>query len=413
MSKNTKYSLPALGVDVLSDQTKLDPQAVRSAVNIDIGSSGAFSRRAGFTLRVAGDGYHSAYYAPQKGWFLVAQGNVLYRMDPTTYALTAMHTLATADPLNYTEYNGNLYFSSVSSFGWVPSDSTASRNVGVQKLDTPILSVAAGGLDPGKYAVVVTLVDNRGEEGPASDVTFVELTAVGGIRLAGLPTFIGQQIYIYITSADGDALRFAEAIPAVYSTYVVGQSAAGGGCDTQFLAPLTPGAFVRWHNGRLLTAAFGTLCFSEALRPHLYHPAHGVIPFSGYIAFVESVGDGLFVGDSRGVWFLAGTDPTNFKPKLVSQCRAVPRSSIMVPPEHLPEEAKSDEPVAVWLSTSGYVVGASGGKTTELHPDRIKVPSGLTGRSAFLLRGGRKQVVTPVNSTSAMAAGIAVDSVIP
>lgn len=413
MSKNNKYSLPALGVDVLSDQTKLDPQSVRSAVNIDLDKSGAYSRRAGFTPRIAGDGFHSMFYAPQKGWLLVAQDNLLYRMDPSTHALTLLHTLATSDPLTYTEYNGNLYFSSISSFGWVPSDATASRNVGVQKLDTPTLSAAAGGLDPGEYGVVVTLVDDRGEEGPASDVGFVELSAIGGIRVSGLPTLLGQQIYVYITSADGDVLRFAEAIPAVYSTYVVGQSAAGAECDTQFLKPLWPGAFVRWHNGRLFTAALGTLCFSEPMRPHLYNPAHGVIPFSGYIAFVESVGDGLYVGDSRGVWFLSGNDPTRFEFTLVSSCRAVARSSIMVPPEHLPKDVKAEKPVAVWLSTSGYVAGAPGGVTTELHPDRIKVPAGLTGRSVFLLRGGRKQVVTPVNSTTAMAAGIAVDSVIP
>lgn len=413
MSKNTKFPLPSAGVDVLSAETKLAANSVRSAINIDFDRSGAYERRSGFTPRVAGDGFHSLHYAPQKAWLLVAQGTTLYRMDPSTYALTAIHTLATADPLNYTEYNGNLYFSSISSFGWVPSDSTSSRNVGVPKPEQPALTSAAGGLDPGKYGVVVTLVDDRGEEGPASDVGVVELTSIGGIRLTGLPVQLGWQVYIYITAANGDVLRFVEAIPAVYSTYVVGQSASGGACDTQFLAPLKPGAFVRWHNGRLLTAAFGTLCFSEPLRPHLYNPSHGGLPFSGYIAFIESVGDGVYVGDSRGIWFLAGTDPSDFKMRLVSTNRAVMRSSLMVPPQSLPERVRAEVPVAVWLGASGYVAGSPGGVITELHPERIKVPSGLTGRSVFLLRGGRKQVLTPVNSTSAMAAGIAVDSVIP
>lgn len=413
MSKNNKYPLPAAGVDVLSAETKLDSKAARSAINIDLDRSGAYSRRSGFASRVAGEGFHSIYYAPQRGWLFVARNSTLYRMDPATYALTEVHYLATPDPLNYTEYNGNVYFSSVSSFGWLPSDSASTRNVGVPKPETPALSAAAGGLDPGKYGVVVTLVDDRGEESPASDVAVVDLNAIGGIRLSGLPVQIGWQVYIYITSSDGDVLRFAEAIPAIYSTYVVGQSAGGGECDTQFLAPLKPGAFVRWHNGRLLTAALGTMCFSEPLRPHLYSPSAGVIPFSGYISFIESVGDGVYVGDSRGVWFLAGTDPSAFKMRQVSTNRALMRSSLMLPPQHLPEKVQAEAPVAVWLSTSGYVVGAPGGVVTELHSERIQVPAGLTGRSVFLLRGGRKQVVTPVNSTTAMAAGIAVDSVIP
>ena len=85
----------------------------------------------------------------------------------------------------------------------------------------------------------------------------------------------------------------------------------------------------------------------------------------------------------------------------------------MVSPEHFPEKlVPVDVPVALWLSTSGYVVGMPGGVTAELHPDRVKVPSGLSGRSVFLLREGRKQVITPVNSTSTATFGTARDSVI-
>lgn len=414
MSKNKGISLPAAGVDLLSSETKLLPKTVRAAVNVDLDRNGAFSRRGGRTLRVAGAGYHSIYTAAQKGWLLVARNQTLYRMDPTTYALTALYTLATDDPLSFCEYNGNIYFSSISSFGWVPSDSTSARAVGIPAPSIqPSLSVADGTLSPGVYGVVITQVDDRGEEGPASTFATINLPTGGGIRLTGLPEHFGWTIYVYITSPDGDVLRFTTAFPAVFSTYVVTAPANGGECDTQFLRPLETGEFVRGYNGRLYTAKNGVLYFSEAMRPHHYNPAHGYIPFSGHIAFVEAVVDGIYVGDSRGVWFLEGGDPTQFKPRSVSTCRAVRRSSIMMPPEHLPDKVKSTTPVAVWLSTSGYVAGAPGGATTELHPDRIKVPPGLTGRSAFLLRGGRKQVITAVNSTTAQAAGIAVDSDIP
>lgn len=411
MSKNNTLSLPALGVDVLSAQTKLPAQAVRSAVNVDIDRSGSFSMRDGRTSIAAGSGYHSIYRAAQKGWLLLARNQTLSRMDPSTYALTTLHTLASDDPLSYCEYNGNVYFSSVSSFGWIPSDAVTSRNVGVPAPGVvPSLSVDAGSLPAGKYGVVITQVNDRGEEGPASEFATIDLPSGGGIRLTGLPQQLGWDVYVYITSADGDVLRFASSFPAVFPTYVVADPANGGDCETQFLEPLPPGHTVRWHNGRLFTARDGEINFSEAMRPHLYSPAHGRIPMSGYISFMESVGDGLFVGDSRGVWFFSGEDPTKFEMRLVSSHRAVARASVMVPAEFLPEKVNADKPCAVWLSAAGSVVGAPGGGITELHSDRIKVPTGLTGRSVLLLRGGRKQVVTPVNSTTAQAAGIAVDS---
>ena len=413
MSQTKPYPLPIAGVDTLSSETALVKGAVRSAVNVDIGRAGRFKRRAGYTRRVAHPGMHSLFYAAQKGWTLVAQDSALYQLDINTYSLTPLATLSSPDKLEYTEYNGNLYFANKTTIGWVPNDSATARPVGVPVPTTPALSAAGGDLTPGKYGVAITLVDDRGEEGGATKLQVIDLPDGGGIRLANLPQRMGWTISVYVTSADGDVLRWAAEFPAVFPTYVVAGIAQGGELDTQFLIPLPPGDIVRWHNGRLFTAKNGALRFSGALRPHLHNPAHDVIPFSGHIAFVESVSDGLYVGDSRGVWFLSGTDPTKFEQRRVSTCRAVARSSIMIPPEHFPpKQVPAEAPVAVWLSTSGYVVGMPGGTTVELQPDRLKVPSGLTGRSAFLLREGRKQVVTPVNSTSTATFGTAVDSVI-
>jgi len=414
MSKTVKYPLPVTGIDLLSAETALDSGAVRSAVNVDIGRAGRTKRRAGYTRRIAISGLHSLYTAVQKGWSLLARDRTLNRLDPVSYGLTPLFPLQSTHSLDYMEYNGNLYFTNRTSFGWVPSDSVLARAVGVPIPTTPTLSIAsAGGLVAGTYGVVITIVDDRGEEGPASDVRFIKLPNGGGLRLANLPIIPGQFLNVYITPPDGDVLRLAAFIPAVFPTYVVAETPAGDICGTQGLVPMPPGDFVRWHNYRIFTARDGVLRFSEAGRPHLHSPAHGVIPFSGHISFIESVLGGIYVGDSRGVWFLSGGDPTKFEQRLVSTCRAVARSSIMVPPEHFSEKkVPASTPVAVWLSTSGYVVGMPDGTTVELQPDRVKVPSGLSGRSVFLLREGCKQVVTPVNSTSTAAFGTAVDSVI-
>jgi hypothetical protein len=386
---------------------------VRSAVNVDIGRSGNFKRRTGRTLRLAGNDYHSIWVAVQRGTMLVGRGAKLLALNSALDA-TPLADLKSADPLSYTEYNGNVYWTNKTTLGWLPADSGTARPVGVPVPEViPTLSAGNGGLLPGKYGVVVTYLDDRREEGGATPVQVIDLPQGGGIVLNGLPQRLGWSFRAYITDPDGSMFHRSEEFPAVFQSYVLTETARGGECDTQFLLPLPPGEFVTWLGGRLYTAARDTLYFSEAMRPHLHNPAHNFIQFSGLISFIEPVTDGMYVGDSRGVWFLRGLDPTKFEMQLVSTCRAVRRSSTKLPPEHLPKkEVPAPNPVALWLSTSGYVVGMDGGVTVELQPERVKVPAGLVGRTTYLFRDGMKQVVTPVNSTSTVAFGTAVDSVI-
>lgn len=413
MSATRPYPLPAAGIDSLSNETALLKGAVREAVNVDIGRAGGFKRRVGQTLRLSGSDYHSIWGAQQRGTMLVAKGNELLRLNDDL-STTPLATLNSADPLAYTEYSGNVYWTSKSTIGWLPADSGTARPVGVPVPEAvPALSATNGGLLPGKYGVVLTHLDERREEGGATEVQFIDLPEGGGILLSGLPQRMGWAFRIYITDPNGEVFHRAEEVPAVFPSYTLAQTAAGGECDTQFLTPMPAGEFITWLGGRLYTAKLGTLYFSEALRPHLHNRAHNAIPFSGFISFVEAVTDGLYVGDSRGVWFLSGTDPTKFVLKLVSPHRAVRRSGTKVGPGFFPEKkVPSTNPVALWLGVTGYVVGMDGGATVELQPERVKVPTGLVGRTTILGRKGMKQAVTPVNSTSTVAFGTAVDSVI-
>jgi hypothetical protein len=413
MSKTQKFPLPVTGIDSLSEETALIKGAVREAVNVDINRSGGFARRKGYTQLLAANDLHSLHTAVQRGVTYLAHGSLLMSVNPPA-ALAPVGVLNSSDPVSYVEYNGNVYASNKTSLLWLPADSPSQfRPVGVPTPDAPTLSVANGGLLPGKYGVTISMVDDRGEESGTAPVQILDLPDGGGVSLSRLPQKSGYTVFVYMTAADGEQLHLAAQCPAVFPTYVVGETAKGGDCDTRGLQPMPPGDFVRWLGGRLFTAKNGAVYFSEAMRPHLHNPAHNVIPMSGHISFMEAVIGGLYVGDSRGVWYFDGTDPTVFKALLVSTCRAVVRSSIMVPPEHFNEKlVPSKNPVALWLSTSGYVVGMENGQTVELQPERVKVPPGLAGRSVYLFRNGRKQVLTPVNSPSVYANGIAEDSVI-
>lgn len=414
MSKTVPFPLPVAGIDVLSNETSLEQGAVRSAVNVDLGRAGQFSRRPGTTQKLAAAGLHSLYHSTQRGWTFVATPTGLARLDTKTMTMTDLLPLAAPAPVDYVEYNGNVYFTNRYTAGWLPSNSSVVRRIGVPTPPPPTMSASPNGaLLPGRYGLIMTAVDDRGEESAACAMQSIDLPQGGSIQLTNLPQQLGMSLMVYITAPDDDQLRHTATFPAVFPTYSVANPAQGMPCPTRGLTPLAPGDFIRWHNGRLYTAGGSSVRFSEAMRPHLYDPAHNVIPFSGPIAFIETVVDGIYVGDSRGVWFLAGGDPEKFELVRVSPHRAVPRSSLLVAAGDLPPKAvDTDKPVAVWLTSVGYIAGTAGGNVVELNSKQLRLPPGQIGRSAFTLREGRKQVLTLVNSQTAATLGTAVDSVI-
>ena len=289
MSVTRPIPLPILGIDMLSNETALINGTVREAVNVDIDRAGRFRRRAGQTLRVPGYGYHSIWGSQQRGIVLVGKNNELYRLkkDFTTEFVAFLNS---AEPLSYTEYNGNIYWTNRTTIGWIPSDSMEARPVGVPVPKTaPTLSASNGTLFPGTYAVVISFLDDRREEGGTTEVQTIHLPNGGGIKLDNLPVINGWFIRIYITDPDGSVFHRSDEIPAVFPSYTVTQIAKGGDCNTQFLRPMPPGEFITWLAGRLYTAKDNVLYFSEAMRPHQYDPAHNFISFSGQISFIESV----------------------------------------------------------------------------------------------------------------------------
>lgn len=413
MSKQTDLPLPQGGMDVRSNETALGEGTVRLAMNVDIGRDGRYKRRDGFSLVQAGVDLHSLYYSKENDLLLVCSRDKLNIVDVDAPSLTPIYTLKSTDPVDYTEYNGNIYFSNYTSTGYIRSGELTAQAIGVPTPISPTLSVnAVGGLDPGTYGVSLTLINSKGEVSGATRVQTIKLTTKGGIQLSDLPQ-TGTQFEVFVTPTDGEVLRSAGIFNVGFTEVLITDVAEGAECETLYLEPLQAGSFIRWHNGRLLTAKESTLYFSQPMRPHLFNRGHDYLLFSGSIKIMESVSDGLYVGDDRGVWFLSGADPEQFNMKRVSAARPLYGTGLSVASEHFnPKMVDSDHPVAVWLSEAGYMIGLPGGRVLEAQADRILVDREVTGRSAFLSREGRKQVVTTVNSGSTANAGAALDSVI-
>lgn len=411
--QTTQFPLPKYGIDKLSNETSLKKGTWRSAVNVDIDRSGQIGVRQGYAPLIVGNDFHSVYNAIQRGWLLTGKGTGLHKVDVATATTTLLRNTNSATPLSYTEYNGNLYIVNAAGLLWSRAGDTTVVPCGTASPTPPIATASTnGGLAAGKYNLAISTIDANGEESAMTKVQLVEVPAPGGgIQLTGLPQVAGGRVAIYVTTTNGDVLYLYASPPATFSSHLVSGVPSGFPTDNVLLQPFPGGRFVRWHNGRLYVASGDTLYYSEALHPHLTRLDTNFVRFSGNISFVEATLGGLFVGDSRGVWFLDGGDPTKFVQKRVSSCLPVVGSSVMMPSEHFdPKVVQTDLPVAVWLSTSGYAVGTASGEVIELNYDTIRVSPGLVGSTAFSIRQGRKQLTT-LTSARINAVGLAEDSI--
>ncbi len=411
--KTVPFPSIQLGVDMLSNETSIPKGAVRQAINVDLDRYGNFSRRTGYTRVVSGAGFHSVRTMWQKGWILLAQDATLKAISPSDYSMTTLYTLNSADPVDYCEHNGNVYFSNRTTAGYIPYGSTVARQLGVPVPGTgPSLSTATtGSLVPGTYTLAYTFIDDLGEESGTSDYVKITLTTTGSIVASSLPTHSGWKLRIYMSAPDGEELFLNSEFNAVTSMTQITTPTQLKHVGDKVLVPMEPGSHIRAHNGRLYTCKDNVITFSEPLRYGATNLSYNRIQLNDNITIFEPVLGGIYVGAGTKVWFMEGGDPSKFTQKLVSNCRAIPNSSTLVPGEHFnPKVVDPDYPVAVWLSTSGYVAGQADGKLVELQPDRVRIPGNQAGRSTFLIRNGMKQVLTPVNSTSAVAFGTAVDS---
>lgn len=407
-----KIPMPLKGIDKLSNETTLKKNTWRTAENVDIDRGGQVNTREGYAKLLVGSDYHSAYYAPQRSWLLTGKGSKLMLVNRSAGTETQLFDSGAMTLFSYTEYNGNLYVLSGNGLRWFPQGQSTPLACGTAAPTPPVVSASsAGGLHPGTYGVLISVIDERGGESAACTLQTISLPNGGGIQLSGLPYAPGSRVAIYTTSANDDVLHLYATPPATLTTHLVSALPQGAQCSTQFLSPFTGGQFVRWHNARLYVASGDTLYYSDAFRPHLTNLATNFIQFSEEISFIEPTMGGIYVGDARGVWFLDGGDPVKFVLKRTSGCLAVRGSSAIVPSEHFdPKVVQTNLPVAVWLSTSGYAVGTASGEVIELNYDTIRVSPGLVGSTAFSIRQGRKQLIT-LTSARTNAAGLAEDSI--
>lgn len=395
--------LPLLGIDMLSDETALPAGTARSVVNVDLGKA-TIKRRDGYRMLLPGHDMTGVYN--WNGRVLLGRGFELCELNLQSLAVTPVASMASAELIDFHEYNGALYAATEGALWQLPKAGPP-RRVGVRMPALPdVQQHPYGTLAPGRYMVAISIVDAAGEESGAVPLGSLQLQ--GGLKLTGLPAVDGHRWRVYMTPPDGDVLYLVEEFPALLAQHVLTVYPGGQPCEVLHLQPMPAGSFVRSQAGRLYVARGSVLWFSEAMRPHLHRPASNFVQFQGRIRFVELLDGGAFVGDDEGVHWLAGADPTAWSKSTVSTAQAVRRSSLVLPAKYFTAGAKGD--VAVWLATDGYWLGGADGSARQLQPGRIAIDPRTEGRSVLLQRDGMKQLITLTAAHQAQVFGVAIDS---
>jgi hypothetical protein len=404
------------GVDNLSPETDLtrDDQgkvviALRTAQNVDLTAGGKASRRAGYTLVVAGGRVHSLWSADLWPFALVVLDGVLSGFAGGGDTFDIQAGLEPGLPLSYALAGDKVHWSNGSQCGVVLADATAAPWGCPAPGGQPTLTaLPTGGLDAGTYQVAVTWQLASGEESGAALASTVAVPAGGGIALSDIrepDDAAVAKVRVYVSPADGDVLYHAVDLSPGLPAAVIGKSRRGLPLATQFLEAMPAGQIVRWFNGRLYVAARGVLCWSEALRYGLTHPTKNRLPIvGGDIDLLEPVGagteaPGVYVASGHRTYWLGGTDPAQFTQRIAYPYGAVAGTGIVVPGNVFGLD--STAPVAYWMASNGVAcLGLPAGQVLPLRDKQVVAPQAKTGASMFRAQAGLRQVVTTLRDTA-------------
>lgn len=160
---------------------------------------------------------------------------------------------------------------------------------------------------------------------------------------------------------------------------------------------------ITYYNGRIYLARGKALWYTELYLYNFVNRTQAFYNFEGDITMVGTVGDGLYVGTTEGLWFLQG--PTNPMPRRrVMDSPVLPGSMVYIPaelanPPQVGLSADTEMTVSIaFMTNNGFCVAEDSGKAYNLTEAKFFFPA-MVGASAFYRRqDGINQYVIVGNS---------------
>lgn len=153
-----------------------------------------------------------------------------------------------------------------------------------------------------------------------------------------------------------------------------------------FKAALFPARFVEQHGARLYLATGNTIWFTDALSYFVIDRKQNFYLFETDVRMLRSVGTGLYISDSEGVWWYEGLSPKKSSRRKVSETPAVMYSDVRIEASLVKSEMQGL--AAVWIG-SGIHIGLPDGSVIDAVNGRYEVPDAVFGAPLVRTDGNR------------------------
>lgn len=357
-----------------------------SLVNYDVTNDNKLKVRKGTVRAVAGDAHSLSPDAP--GYFVL--GSNLCKMESVdlntesiTHSIIAPVTPGKQHRMYFCQVAERLFYSNGIDSGVVLPGGVV-RPWGIENPANLPSPVAGGGgsLAQGTYSLTYTYESNDGREsGSNGDVQVYVPSDGGSITISSLgissdPTVVRKNIYI--STPNGTQEYFYTSIDNAATSHVIlGDFPLKHPMATMFKAPPPKGGPIVHYKGRIYVVSGQHILISDPMSYELF--GESFISMETTISMLRPVNDGIFVGDERGVHFMGGSGPEDFKLTNVLNYRAVPFSDV-----NIEESSEAVSARFMFCTERGVCVAGDGGSVKNVTYKTYHFPSSQW--SAAMLR---------------------------
>ncbi len=160
----------------------------------------------------------------------------------------------------------------------------------------------------------------------------------------------------------------------------------------EFKVPSPYGHMITFFNGRLYIANGSDIYCTDAFDPTLNkcdERRYLVFSLDSAITLLAFVDDGIYVGSTKEIAFLNGTDPygSGFKVKRVSNYGAIPHTAVKTTGSYV-SASQMNGSVVIFASEHGICVGGNGGNLVNLSLNVFSLPDAQQGNAILREQNG-------------------------
>lgn len=370
---------------------------LRDAVNLDITDTGRLKLRQG-AEQISPFSFKNIWQSPLHNDVFATLESEFVKLDSQTWQHEVLAKIGHIQ-ICYQVINNLVYIASELGL-WTYNG----KVIHPLTIDTPAMPMLTmqgngGSLKSGTYSVAISWLRDQQESALSQVVSDqIELTSNGNLDdqafasiQINLPYCFDQSIThvrIYITDRNGGELLLHSDHPISKSNVTISSLDLGMTARFKGLSPMPTGRYMKYWQGRLLTADKNLLRFSEPMAYHLHDEKFGFVIMPQRITFILPVDSGIWIGQVTHVVFLTGTNPAEMTFQSKTSHAPVPDSAIEIDNNDIgPDISQGGNTTALWLAENGYILGTSSGQIIELQAGILK---GITAKSGRSVRLGRR-----------------------